>query len=425
MEEVSGPIIAIALVLCAVFVPTAFVSGLTGQFYRQFALTIAISTVISAFNSLTLSPALASRLLLAAGAPRDRLQRGIDALFGWFFRRFNRFFTRGVVVYTGGVARVLRVAAVALVLYAGLIGLTGVGVQQGAAGLRAGAGQGLPGRVRAAARRRDARSHRTVIRQMSAIALEHPGVANSVAFPGLSINGFVNALERRHRLRDAEAVERARRMHDMAANRSSATLNQRFAAIQEAFVAIFPPPPVQGLGQVGGFKLYVEDRAGLGFEELYRQLQGAVAAGQQEPALAGLFSSFQVNVPQIDVDVDRERAKTYGFRDRRVRHAAGVSRLALRERLQPVRAHLSGQRPGGVAFRLQPDQIARLKTRNAAGAMVPLGSRLSERSYGPDQVMHYNGFPAAEINGGPAPGFSSGQAQDAIAAVLGARCRAA
>ena len=159
MDEVSGPIIAIALVLCAVFVPTAFISGLTGQFYAQFALTIAISTVISAFNSLTLSPALASRLLLPHGAPRDRVQRVADTLFGWFFRGFNRFFTRMSNGYAGGVSRVLRVSLAALVIYVGLIGLTFVGFSARAAGIRAAAGQGLPDRVRAAAGRGDARSH--------------------------------------------------------------------------------------------------------------------------------------------------------------------------------------------------------------------------------------------------------------------------
>ena len=159
MDEVSGPIIAIALVLCAVFVPTAFISGLTGQFYAQFALTIAISTVISAFNSLTLSPALASRLLLPHGAPRDRVQRLADALFGWFFRGFNRFFTRMSNGYAGGVSRVLRVSVAALVIYVGLIGLTFARLPARAAGIRAAAGQGLPDRVRAAARCGDARSN--------------------------------------------------------------------------------------------------------------------------------------------------------------------------------------------------------------------------------------------------------------------------
>src|SRR4029453_149205 len=189
----AGPALGIALVLCAGFVPRAFVSGLSGQFYRQFALTIAISTVISAFNSLTLSPALASRLLLPHGAPKDRLQRLADRAFGWFFRLFNRFFTRASTSYTTGVARVLRVAVAALVVYVGLIGLTILGFSRVPQGF-------VPVREKdylvAFAEFPDAATlDRTeaVIRKMSTIALEQPGVASSVAFPGLSINGFVNA----------------------------------------------------------------------------------------------------------------------------------------------------------------------------------------------------------------------------------------
>ncbi len=420
MDEVSGPIIAIALVLCAVFVPTAFISGLTGQFYRQFALTIAISTVISAFNSLTLSPALASRLLLPRDAPRDGVQRAADWLFGWFFRRFNRFFGAASALYAAGVGRVLRVSAMAIVLYVGLIGLTVVGYTRVPQGF-------VPPQDKdylvAFAQLPDAATlDRTegVIRTMSSLALEHPGVASSVAFPGLSINGFVNqsntgiafvtlkpAAERAgHAGLDAQSIVR--------------DLNQRFGAIEDAFVAIFPPPPVQGLGTVGGFKLYVEDRAGTGFEALHAQVQAAIAKGSADPALAGLFSSFQVSVPQIDTRLDRERAKTYG--------------VGLTDVFETLQVYLGSlyvndfNRFGRTyqvnvqaesSFRLEPEQIPRLKTRNAAGEMVPLGSLLKvERGYGPDQVMHYNGFPAAEINGGPAPGYSSGQAQAAIAGAL-------
>ncbi len=416
MKEVSGPIIAIALVLCAVFIPTAFISGLTGQFYRQFALTIAISTVISAINSLTLSPALASRLLLPHGAPRDSLQRAADFLFGWFFRLFNRGFLRASTAYSKGVARVLRVSVAALILYVGLLGLTWLGLRTVPAGF-------VPAQDKnylvAFAQLPDAATlDRTeaVIRKMSDIASKHPGVQSSVAFPGLSINGFVNAS-------NAGVVFVTLKPHEdreASANEIVQDLNGKFAGIQEAFVAIFPPPPVQGLGQVGGFKLFVEDRDGAGFEELHAQLQGALAEGYKRKELAGLFSSFQVSVPQIDADVDRERAKTYG--------------VSLNDVFETLQVYLGSlyvndfNRFGRTyqvnvqaepEFRTQPEMIRRLETRSASGAMVPLGSLVTvKRGYGPEQVMHYNGFPSAEINGAPAPGFSSGQAQAAITSVL-------
>jgi len=420
MEEVSGPIIAIALVLCAVFIPTAFVSGLTGQFYRQFALTIAFSTVISAVNSLTLSPALASRLLKPRDAERDIVQRVADRLFGWFFRAFNSFFGRASSAYSSGVARVLRVSFVALALYAGLIGLTGVGFSKVPPGF-------VPTQDKeylvAFAQLPDGSTlDRTdaVIRKMSDIALKHPGVLSSVAFPGLSINGFVNAPNTGIAFVVLKPAEERRRP-DLSAGAIVGALNQQFfAGIPESIVAIFPPPPVQGLGTVGGFKLYVEDRGGTGFEDLYAQVQKSLATGQTAPALAGLFSSFQVSVPQIDANVDRERVKSYG-----------VSLTDVFETLQVYLGSLyvndfnrfgrtyqvNAQAESG--FRLQPEQIRRLQTRSDRGAMVPLGSLVTvSRGYGPDQVMHYNGFPAAEINGGPAPGFSSGQAQAAIAGIL-------
>jgi multidrug efflux pump len=420
MEEVSGPIIAIALVLCAVFVPTAFVSGLTGQFYRQFALTIAISTVISAFNSLTLSPALASRLLRPHGAPRDVVQRVADRLFGWFFRGFNNFFSRASGAYTMGVGRVLRVSAVAIVLYVGLVGLTGAGFARVPPGFVP--TQDKEYLVAFAQLPDGATLDRTdaVIRKMSSIALEHPGVLSSVAFPGLSINGFVNQPNAGIAFVVLKPSEE-RTSRDLQAGAIVQALNgQFFGQIQEAIVAIFPPPPVQGLGQVGGFKLYVEDRGGRGFEDLYEQVQASMMKAQQAPSLAGLFSSFQVSVPQIDAEVDRERVKSYGVELTDVFETLQVylGSLYVNDfnrfgRTYQVNAQAES------SFRLQPEQIRRLETRNAKGDMVPLGSLVTvKRGYGPDQVMHYNGYPAAEINGGPAPGHSSGQAQAAIADVL-------
>ncbi|HUW53464.1 MAG TPA: efflux RND transporter permease subunit, partial [Rhodanobacter sp.] len=311
MREVTGPIVATALVLCAVFIPTAFVSGLTGQFYRQFALTIAISTVISAFNSLTLSPALAAVLLKGHDAPKDRLTRGIDRAFGWLFRPFNRLFHRGSERYVGGVKRIVGKGKLALVVYAGLIGLTWFGFSHVPTGF-------VPSQDKqylvAFAQLPDAASldrSEDVIERMSAIALKQPGVEHAVAFPGLSINGFTNSTNSGIVFVTLKPFE-DRRSADLSAGAIAGALNQKFAAIQDAYIAVFPPPPVMGLGTIGGFRMQIEDRSDRGFDELYKQTQGLIAASRKVPALAGLFSSFQVSVPQVDADVDREKAKAEG-----------------------------------------------------------------------------------------------------------------
>jgi len=415
MREVTGPIVATALVLCAVFIPTAFVSGLTGQFYRQFALTIAISTVISAFNSLTLSPALAAVLLLPHDAPKDRLTRGIDRAFGWLFRPFNRLFQRGATRYVGGTRRVLGKGRLALAVYAGLIGLAWLGFAHVPTGF-------VPGQDKqylvAFAQLPDAASldrSQDVIERMSAIAMKQPGVEHAIAFPGLSINGFTNATNAGVVFVALKPFEE-RRDPSLSAGAIAGALNQQFAGIQDAFIAVFPPPPVMGLGTIGGFRMQIEDRADRGFEELYRQTQNLIAASRDVPELAGLFSSFQVAVPRVDADVDREKAKAEGV------HLADV--------YQTMQAYLGSlyvndfNRFGRTyqvdvsadpAFRHEPQDIARLQTRNAQGRMVPLGSFVTvRRGAGPDRVQHYNGSPTAEINGGPAPGYSSGQAQAAM-----------
>ena len=415
MKEVTGPIVATALVLCAVFVPAAFISGLTGEFYRQFALTIAISTVISAFNSLTLSPALSALLLKERGAPKDALSRGIDRSFGWLFRPFNRFFVRSANGYVAGVQRVLRAGSVALILYGGLVLLGLFGFAKVPTGF-------VPAQDKqylvSFAQLPDAASldrSEAVIRRMSDIALQQPGVESAVEFPGLSINGFTNSTNSGIVFVTLKPFEE-RRDASLSAGAITAALQQKYAAIQEAYIAIFPPPPVNGLGTIGGFRLQVEDRGDQGFEELYKQTQNLITASQKEPALAGLFSSYQVSVPQIDADVDREKAKAEG--------------IDLSDVYQTMQAYLGSlyvndfnrfgrtyqvnvsAEPG---FRHEPQDITQLKTRNAKGDMVPLGSFVSVRqSVGPDRVQHYNGFPTAEINGGAAPGYSSGQAQDAM-----------
>ena len=415
MNEVTGPIIATALVLCAVFVPTAFISGLTGQFYRQFALTIAISTVISAFNSLSLSPALAAVLLKGHDAPKDRLALLMDKGLGWLFRPFNRFFHRSADAYVGGVNRIVGKGPAALVVYAGLIGLAWLGFSHVPMGFVPQQDQQY---LVSFAQLPDAASlDRTedVIRRMSEMALKQPGVQSAVAFPGLSINGFTNATNSGIVFETLKPFDE-RRDPSLSAGAIAAALNQKFATIQDAYIATFPPPPVQGLGTIGGFRIQVEDRGQLGFDELYKQTQNLIAKSQQVPALAGLFSSYQVSVPQIDANVDREKAK-----------AEGVDLGDVDETLQAYLGSLyvnDFNRFGRIyqvnvsaepAFRHEPQNILQLKTRSANGEMVPLGSFVTvQRSAGLERVQHYNGYITAEINGGPAPGFSSGQAQAAM-----------
>jgi multidrug efflux pump len=419
MDEVSGPIVAIALVLCAVFVPTAFIVGLSGQFYKQFALTIAISTVISAFNSLTLSPALAALLLKGHGAKKDRFTRVIDFLFGWFFKLFNRSFGRASGSYGKLVTHTLRSSVIAVVVYGGLIGLTALGFSRVPTGFVPTQDKGYL--VSFAQLPNGATLDRTedVIRRMSDIAMKHPGVQNAVAFPGLSINGFTNSPNSGIVFATLKPSEE-RKSPELSANAIAADLNKQYSAIQEAFIAIFPPPPVQGLGTVAGFKLYIEDRAGLGLEPLYKETTSTLQKGNQTPGLMGVFSSFDINVPQIDSHVDREKAKTYGIPLNDVFDTMQVYLGSLyvndfNRFGRTYQVNVQAESP----YRLHPEDISHLKTRNAAGEMIPLGAIVNVKPiYGPDRVMHYNGFPAAEINGAAAPGFSTGQSEAAMAGIL-------
>ncbi|GLH19521.1 multidrug efflux RND transporter permease subunit [Pseudomonas atacamensis] len=420
MREVTGPIVATALVLCAVFIPAAFISGLTGQFYKQFALTIAISTVISAFNSLTLSPALAAVLLKSHDAPKDRFSKVLDRIFGgWLFRPFNRFFDRASHGYVGTVRRVIRSSGIALLVYAGLMVLTFFGFSSTPTGF-------VPGQDKqylvAFAQLPDAASlDRTedVIKRMSDLALKQPGVESAVAFPGLSINGFTNSPNAGIVFVTLKPFDE-RKDPSMSAGAIAGALNGQYANIQEAYMAIFPPPPVQGLGTIGGFRLQIEDRGNLGYDELYKETMNIINKSHNVPELAGLFTSYTVNVPQVDAAIDREKAKTHGVAVSDIfdtlqiylgsLYANDFNRFG---RTYQVNVQAEQQ------FRLESGQIGQLKVRNNKGEMIPLATfiKVSDTS-GPDRVMHYNGFITAEINGAAAPGYSSGQAEKAIEKLL-------
>jgi multidrug efflux pump len=419
MKEVSGPIIAIALVLVAVFVPLAFISGLSGQFYRQFALTIAISTVISAINSLTLSPALAALLLKDHHAKKDWLTRFMDAIFGWFFRGFNRAFGAASNGYGRTVGGLLSRKSLVMILYLALVGATYSMFSAVPSGfVPAQDKQYLIGFAQLPDGATLDRTE-TVIKRMSDIALEQPGVAHAIAFPGLSINGFTIGSNAGIVFAVLDDFEE-RKSPELSGGAIAMALNQKFAGIQDAYIAMFPPPPVNGLGTTGGFKLQIEDRAGLGNQALNEAVKAVLAKAYQTPELAGIFSSFQINVPQLYADLDRAKAEQLG-----------VSVTDVFETLQIYLGSLyvndfnafgrtySVRVQADAKFRAKPEDIGQLKVRSQSGQMIPLSALLKvDAQTGPERTTRYNGFLAADINGGPAPGFSSGQAEAAITKIL-------
>ncbi len=418
MREVSGPIIAIALVLCAVFVPMAFLDGVTGQFYKQFAVTIAISTVISAINSLTLSPALAAKLLRPRDAAPDAPTRLIDRLFGWIFRPFNRFFGRSAGRYEGAVARALGRRGAVFVVYLVLLAGAALMFKAVPAGfipvqdkLYLIAGVKMP--EGASIERTDA-----VMKRMAAIAMEIDGIRNEVAFPGLNPLQFTNTPNHGVVFFTLDPFsERSR-----SAEEITAELNQKLGAIQDGFTFAFMPPPIQGLGNGSGWSLFVEDRTRLGYGALQDAVQAFQGAAAQTPGLGFPITSYQANVPQLEANVDRAKAK-----------AQGVPLTGLFETLQTYLGsayvndfNMFGRTWQVIAqadgpFRDQVEDIANLRTRNAAGDMVPIGSVVDIRqAYGPDPVIRFNGYPAADLMGEADPRvLSSGQAMAQVTALAG------
>jgi hydrophobe/amphiphile efflux-1 (HAE1) family protein len=428
MGEVTGPIIAISLVLMCVFIPCAFISGITGQFFRQFALTIAVSTFFSAINSLTLSPALCALLLKPKDKQRDPLTRLINLLFGWFFKLFNAGFTKTSDLYSRGVGWQLRASVIILMIYGGLLYLTYIGFTSVPTGFIPSQDKGY---LLVDVRLPDSASlERTqaVMAQVEEIALgvgsgpkeseSHeneseggiPGIAHTITISGQSI--VQNAIGSNYGtvyviLDEFEHRHGAEFNADAIATKLRAAC---FSEVQEASVAVFGAPPVDGLGSAGGFKVMVRDMTGLGLDALQEAADGLAANGNEQPGLVGLFSAFRSQTPQMYVDVDRVRCKAMG--------------VPLSEAFLTLQLYLGGyytndfnqfgrtwqvNLQGDPQFRLTPDQIRQLKVRNLAGEMVPLGSvsTVSEIG-GPALVTRYNGKTAAAVNGGSLPGVSSG-----------------
>ncbi|MGB1465157.1 MAG: efflux RND transporter permease subunit [Alcanivorax nanhaiticus] len=413
MKEVSGPIIAIGLVLCAVFIPMAFLSGVTGQFYRQFAVTIAISTVISTVNSLTLSPALAAMLLKPHDAPKDRLSRIIDALFGWLFRPFNRFFNASSGRYENGVGRSLRHRGTVFVIYALLLAGTGLIFKIVPPGfipvqdkMYLIAGVKLP--EGASLERTD-----QLLQKVTDIAMSTEGVAHSVAFPGLNALQFTNTSNTGVAFFPLEPFDKRER----TAEEINAEINQKIAGLKEGFTFSFMPPPILGLGNGSGYQLFIEDRANLGYGELQNAVNAFQGAVAQTPGMGFPITSYQANVPQLNAQVDRLKAK-----------AQGVPITELFDTLQTYlgSAYVNDFNQFGrtwqviaqadAPFRDDIADISRLRTRNIHGEMVPIGSMVTvTQDFGPDPVLRYNGYPAADLAGEADPRvLSSAQAMEVL-----------
>ena len=410
MTEVSGAVIAVALVLCAVFIPTGFISGITGQFYRQFALTIAVSTVISAFNSLTLSPALCAILLQPHGAPPDWFSRVLNFLFGWFFRGFNRVFQFGSDLYAGLVGKLIRLAVLVLIGYGALIGLAGKLFQDVPAGFIPSQDMGyaivlvqLPDG--AAFERTDA-----VVRRMDAMAREIPGIAHTFAISGYSSVLQANQPNVGAAFLVFDAFDK-RHAPEVKGEGLLAVIRKKFSTIQEGRVLVLPPPPLRGLGNAGGFKIQVQDLNNAGLPALEAATQKLLAAAQQEPGLISLITGFRAKTPQFKLEINRAQAKTMG-----------VSLADLNEALQVYLGsvyvndfNLFGRTyqvtaQAEPAYRKDPTDVGRIKIRNQAGEMVPLAALVKViKTGGADRVQRYNLYYSADINGNTLPGVSSGQ----------------
>lgn len=411
MDEVGSALIATTLVLIAVFVPTAFIAGISGQFYRQFAITIAVSTAISTFVSLTLTPALCAILLRSPNAKRNWLGRLIELVLGWPFRVFNRCFYWSANVYSGIVARMLRVSLLVLILFVGLLGLTWFGFTKVPTGFIPAQDQGYviiaiqlpPG---AALDRTD-----RVTRKVTKIAQGVPGVRNAVSFVGFS--GATRAISSNSAaifpvLEDAN--ERAKK--GLGLPTILAELRQRLAGIDEGLVFVIQPPPVRGIGTGGGFKMQIQDRSGAGLVALQDATNAVIAKARQEPGLVQVFTNFSNNTPQYYADIDRTKARMLDvpldnvFESLQVYLGSSyVNDFNYLGRTYRVTAQAD------APFRDEASDIQRLRTRSNTGAIVPLGSLVSIRqTTAPDRLVRYNLYSSADINGDTLPGFSSGQA---------------
>ncbi|WP_166824486.1 efflux RND transporter permease subunit [Thalassoroseus pseudoceratinae] len=424
MDEVGSALIATTLVLIAVFVPTVFVPGISGQFYQQFALTISISTAISTFVSLTLTPSLCALLLkpkdgnaegdLAKGKAA-RLTGRIRGFLTFPARLFNRTFDIASNIYAGIVARVVRTAAISLFIYAGLLACTWYSFGAVPTGFIPEQDQGY---LIVAIRLPDgAALSRTdeVTKRVAKIGSEIDGVAHAVGIVGLSGSTFTispNAAVSFLPLEDAK--ERAAR--GRGANTIAAEMRAAVSDINEAQIFIIPPPPVRGIGRGGGFKMYVQDQSGAGIDALSAVTEKMVEEANQQPGVVQVFTNYRLSVPQIYADVDRVKAQMLDIPMNNVFEALQVylgssyiNDFNILGRTYRVTAQAEPE------FRDEASDILRLRTRSANGDSVSLGSLVEvKQTVGPDRLVRFNLYPSADINGNTVPGFSTGQSLDTM-----------
>jgi hydrophobe/amphiphile efflux-1 (HAE1) family protein len=417
MDEVTPAVIAIAFGLSAVFIPVAFISGISGQFYRQFALTIAFSTLLSAFNSLTLSPALAALLLKPHDQRPDWLTRGMNASLGWFFRGFNKAFDNTQKGYLWLLRRVVRFSALTLVVYGGLVLLAVFGFKSVPTGFIPPQDQGY---LICPAQLPDAASidrTQAVMSQMAQIGLKTPGVKGLFTVAGLSILANANSSAAGVMFCTLDDFSKRAGHADLSANAIAQHLRGQFGKIQEAFVLVFPPPPVRGVGQAGGFKLQIEDRSGTATpQQLQAVTDEVIAAGRKRPEMTALFSTFRASFPQLYGNVDRVKAKQQNVEvtdifDTLQVYLGGLYINDFNYLGRTWRVVAQADAP----FRSSARDVSRLETRNVSGQMVPLGAVMDLKdTTGPDRVQRYDLYNTAEISGNAAPGYSSGQALEAM-----------
>jgi len=420
MDEVTPAVIAIAFGLSAVFIPVAFISGITGQFYRQFALTIAFSTLLSAFNSLTLSPALAALLLKPHDAKRDWLTRGLNASLGWFFRLFNWGFDNLQAGYLCMLRRVVRFSAIALFVYLGLVGLAYLGFHAVPTGFIPPQDQGyliVPVQMPDAA---SISRTQAVMDRVAAIGLNTKGVKGVFTVAGLSILSNANSSAAGVMFCPLDDFSERAGNASLSADAIAGRLRAQFSKIQDAFVLVFSPPPIRGVGTAGGFKMQIEDRSGTASpEQLQATAEEVLAAARKRPEVTGLISTFRASFPQLYGNVDRVKAKQQN--------------VAVTDVFQALQVYLGGLyindfnylgrtwrvvAQADAPFRATAQEVARFETRNSQGQMVPLGAVMDLKdTTGPDRIQRYDLYDTADINGSAAPGYSSGQALDAMKAV--------